>query len=161
MGALRPALAGWLSHERPVAFLTEGPGHLRYDRPLRREASVFEASSSSTLAQAALEASLAVLLELGIPAIQRHVNGYLDRLEPHLVERGFTSLRAADAARRSCILSAAPPPGRSAPAIREALAREGVVVAIPDGVVRFAPQWPNEADRELPAVIAALDLALR
>ena len=161
VAALRPALAGWLSHEDPVSFLTEGAGHLRYDRPLRREASLFEASSTGALAQAALDASLGLLLELGIPSIHAHANRYLDRLEPALQERGFSSRRARDAARRSCILAVAPPPGRDPRQLRDALAREGVAVAIPDGLLRFAPHWPNDADRELDRVVAALDAALR
>ena len=161
VAALRPALAGWLSHEEPVSFLTEGAGRLRYDRPLRREASVFEAGSSGVLAQAALDASLGLLLGLGIPAIHAHVNGYLDRLEPVLLAHGFSSLRSSDPARRSAILSAVPPPGRGARQLREALAREGVAVAIPDGLVRFAPHWPNDAGRELDHVAEALRQALR
>jgi cysteine desulfurase/selenocysteine lyase len=157
--ALRPALAGWLSHEDPVGFLTRGPGHLRYDRPIRREARLFEAGSTSTIAQAALEASLDLLLALGVAAIHEHVNRYLDRVEPLLVERGFRSLRARDAAARSCILSLLPPPGRDVVAIHAALAREGVATAIPDGALRFAPHWPN-GDGEIAAVSSALDRAL-
>lgn len=158
--ALRPALAGWLSHEDAVSFLTDGPGHLRYDRPLRRDAAVFEGGSSAALSQAALDASLGLLLDLGVAAIHEHVIRYLDRLEAALLARGFRSLRAPEPARRSGILSGLPPPGRSAPALRDALARAGVAVAIPDGAVRFAPHWPNDADRELPAVVAAIDAAL-
>jgi selenocysteine lyase/cysteine desulfurase len=161
MAALRPALAGWLSHEDAVAFLTRGEGHLRYDRPLRRQASVFEAGSSSGVAQAGLEASLRILLELGVAAIHAHVNAYLDRLEPALRDRGFRSLRHVDPALRSCTLSVAPPRPGAAPALRDALAARGVTVAIPDGLVRFAPHWPNDAGREVPCVLAALDEALR
>jgi cysteine desulfurase / selenocysteine lyase len=161
MEALRPALAGWLSHEEAVSFLTEGPGHLRYDRPLRREASVFEGSSASTLSQAALEASLGVLLDLGVENIHRHVNRYLDELEPALEERGFTSHRASEPARRSGILSLDTPAGTSPPRLRTLLAAEGVAVAIPDGLVRFAPHWPNDAGREVAKVLAAVDRALR
>ena len=36
--ALRPHVAGWLSHEDAFRFLVEGPGHLRYDRPVRQRA---------------------------------------------------------------------------------------------------------------------------
>jgi selenocysteine lyase/cysteine desulfurase len=158
--ALRPALVGWLSHDDPVSFLTEGVGHLRYDRSIRREASLFEAGSSSDLTLAALDASLAILLALGVPEIHAHANRYLDRLEPSLVERGFASHRAPEGPRRSCILSATPPPGHDPRLLRRALAREGVAVSIPDGLVRFSPHWPNDPDRELWRVVAALDLAL-
>ena len=32
---LIPRNAGWLSHRDPTGFLFEGPGELRYDRPIR------------------------------------------------------------------------------------------------------------------------------
>lgn len=159
MAALRPAQAGWLSHEHAADFLLE-PGRLRYDRPLRGDPSAFEGSSSSGLAQAALAASADVLLSLGVKAIHGHVNAYLDRLEPALRERGFASHRAQDPARRSGILSVEPPPGHTARELREALGRAGVTASTPDGLLRFSPHWPNDADRELPAVLQALDAAL-
>jgi selenocysteine lyase/cysteine desulfurase len=158
LAALRPALAGWLSHEEPISFLTEGrEGLLRYDRPLRRRADVFEAGSSAAVPQAALDASLGLLLELGVEAVAEHVARFHDRLEPELRARGFETSRAPRL--RSGILSARPPPGVEARALREALAAEGVVVAIPDGRVRFAPHWPNDLG-EVELVAAALDAAL-
>jgi cysteine desulfurase/selenocysteine lyase len=160
VAALRTPLAGWLSHEDAVSFLTEGPGRLRYDRPIRRDVRMFEGGSSSALSQAALEAALGVVLELGVAAIHAHVNRYLDALEPALLDRGFLSLRAPEPERRSGILSAVPPRGRDPRALRDGLARRGVVVALPDGLVRFSPHWPNDAGRELGGVIAAIDAAL-
>lgn len=156
--ALQPHLAGWLSHQDAVKFLTDGAGHLRYDRPIRREPSFLEAGSSSVASQAALEAAVDLALELGVDAIHAHANAYLDRLEPALVERGFRSLRPRAPGARSCILSCEPPPGAGAAAVRDALARRGVAVAIPDGLVRFAPSWPNALD-EVERVVAALDAA--
>jgi cysteine desulfurase / selenocysteine lyase len=156
--ALRPALAGWLSHEDAATFLSRGPGHLRYDRPLRGDARVFEGGSASALAQAALEASVDVLLALGVPAIHAHANRYLDALEPALLERGFSSLRAREPAARSCILSVLPPAGVDVVRLHAALGRQGVVTAIPDGALRFAPHWPN-APAEVATVIAAVDRA--
>jgi cysteine desulfurase/selenocysteine lyase len=160
VAALRPALAGWLSHEDPVSFLTRGAGHLRYDRPIRKEAALFEAGSTSALSQAALEASVDLLLALGVPAIHAHVNRYLDLLEPALVARGFQSLRAADPARRSGMLSLVPPTGVDVIGFRDALAAQGVVAAIPDGALRLAPHWPNALE-EVEKVVAAFDHALR
>jgi selenocysteine lyase/cysteine desulfurase len=156
---LSPWLAGWLSHEDPVGFLTRGPGHLRYDRPLRREASALEAGSSAGVSQAALLAAIGILEGLGIDAIRAHAGRILDRLEPGLAARGFSVLRARDPARRSAFFSARPPPGVDAPWLRDALASRGVAVAIPDGLVRFAPHWPNHPD-EVERVLGALDEAL-
>ncbi len=157
--ALRPWLAGWLSHQDPVSFLTRGPGHLRYDRPLRREASALEAGSSSTASQAALLASLEILEALSVPAIHAHANRCLDRLEPGLAARGFGVLRSAHPGRRSAFFSARPPVGVEAPWLRDALAARGVAVAIPDGLVRFAPHWPNRPE-EADQVLGAIDDAL-
>jgi hypothetical protein len=89
------------------------------------------------------------------------VTRYLDRLEPLLSARGFAPLRAREPARRSGILSVVPPVGRDPRALRDALARGGVAIAIPDGLPRFAPHWPNDPDRELGALETALDAALR
>jgi selenocysteine lyase/cysteine desulfurase len=157
---LRPALAGWLSHEDALSFLVGGEeGRLRYDRPLRRDAHVFEGGSMSGLAHAALDASLGTLLELGIRSIFAHVQAFHDRLEPALRARGFEVLRDPVPERRSGTLSARAPAGSSALAVRDGLGRRGVVVTVPDGLVRFAPHWPNSLD-EVALVEAALDEVL-
>ncbi len=157
--ALRPAVAGWLSHEQGARFLHEGPGHLRYDRPIRARADLVEAGGMAEVALAAFDAALEPLLALGPAAIHAHVNGYLDALEPPLAARGFGSLRAREPRRRSGILSLQPPPGLDVVAFRRALAARGVACAIPDGLVRFSPHWPN-ATGEIPAVLAAVDEAM-
>jgi selenocysteine lyase/cysteine desulfurase len=157
--ALRPHLAGWLSHEDPVSFLTRGPGHLRYDRPIRPTTAALEGGSSSEVGQAALLAALELLLGLGIPAIHAHANAFLDRLAPGLAARGFALTREADPARRSSFCSAAPPPGVDAVRLQGALSARGVAVSLPDGLLRFAPHWPN-ALGEVELVLAALDEGL-
>jgi selenocysteine lyase/cysteine desulfurase len=158
--ALVPRTAGWLSHEDPVRFLVEGPGQVRYDRPIRRRADLVEAGGLPEASLAALLASLEILLGLGVPSIERHVEGYLDALEPGLVARGFRSLRAPQPARRSGILAVEPPPGTSTARISAGLAERGVACATPDGALRFSPHWPNAVE-EVPEVLEAVDGALR
>jgi cysteine desulfurase/selenocysteine lyase len=160
VAALRPHVAGWLSHENAESFLLDGPGHLRYDRPIRAQADLFEGGTGNALGFAALGASLELILRLGVDAIYSHVNRYLDLLEPELVERGFRSLRSADAACRSCILSLDPPQGVSVVQLRRLLLEQGVACSIPDGRLRFAPHWPNHPD-EIPLVLQAVDRSLR
>ena len=143
--ALRPLTAGWLSHEDGLSFLFEGPGHLRRDRPLKRAAGVFEGANVSAVGCAALEASVDLLLALGVEAVHAHVDRYLDDLEPALVARGFTSLRRRDAAGRSAILSLLPPEGIDVIALQRALGERSVAAATPDGHLRLAPHWPNTA----------------
>jgi len=156
---LRPHLAGWLSHEDAEAFLFRGPGHLRYDRPIRNRASLFEGGTCNVAGYAALAASVELLSGLGIAAIFDHVTAYVEALEPAVTELGFRSLRARDPALRSSFLAVAPPAGVSVLALRNALLQRGVVVGIPDGNVRFAPHWHNAPD-EVPQVVEALKESL-
>ena len=157
--ALRPSVAGWLSHDDGLGFLFEGPGLLRYDRPLRRTIDFVECGNYNTAGLAALEASVDLLLGLGVRAIFDHVGAYHDALEPGLRERGFTSLRAIDPARRSGILGVLPPDGVGVVALQRALGARGISCSIPDGVLRLSPHWPNALD-EVEQVLATLDLAL-
>ncbi|MFN8613388.1 MAG: aminotransferase class V-fold PLP-dependent enzyme [Vulcanimicrobiota bacterium] len=149
---LRHHWAGWLSHEDPISFLFQGAGHLRYDRSLRPEPQRLEIGSSSHLSQVALEASLNLLLELGVDQIFAHVTGYLDELAPQLDFLGWTSLRRPGALSGSLCLK----PGadvRLADWVA-ALDRRGVKVASPDGVLRISPHWPNSL-KEVPRVVEA------
>jgi selenocysteine lyase/cysteine desulfurase len=156
---LVPRSTGWLSYEDGLRFLFEGPGELRYDRPLKTSIQFLEGSSMSSLGFAAFEAGLDPIQELSVPRIFAHVNGYLDALEPALAERGFKSMRSSDSARRSGILSCVPPNGIEASALVHALRKRGVITTMPDGLLRFAPHFPNSLD-ELPFVQQAIDAAL-
>ena len=157
--ALRPHTAGWLSHEEGTRFLFAGPGELRYDRPIKPSIQMLEGGSSSTLGFAAMEAGIEPLLALSPGAIFEHVTHYLDRLEPAVISRGFRSRRAAEVERRSGILSFEPPPGVSAADLVSKLRSRGVFASMPDGLLRFAPHFPN-ALSEIETVLEALDAAL-
>lgn len=159
VGALRPYAAGWLSHEDAVSFLLEGPGHLRYDRPIKRNTSFVEGGAYNAVGLIALEASVGLIQRLGVDRIFAHVGAYLDRLEAGLGERGFESLRTREPAGRSGILGTRPPPGVDVIALHDRLEAQGIACSIPDGVLRFAPHWPNALD-EVPIVLDAVDAAL-
>jgi cysteine desulfurase/selenocysteine lyase len=154
-----PRTAGWLSHQNAARFLVEGPGMLRYDRPIRSRADFLEAGTASEVSLAGLLAAVEILLGLGIPAVLAHVGRYLDRLEPALRERGFRSLRAPEPERRSGILSLEPPPGHGAAALARALRERGVACATPDGALRLSPHWPNH-EEEIPRLLRVLDEVL-
>jgi selenocysteine lyase/cysteine desulfurase len=157
--ALRPAVAGWLSHEDGIGFLFDGEGHLRYDRPLKKSIDLIEGGNTNTAGFAALEASVDLILQLGTPAIFAHVQAYNDALERGLLERGFTSLRASDPERRSGTLGVKAPPGLSVLEIHHDLTERGISCAVPDGVLRFSPHWPN-ALTEVPIILAQVDQIL-
>ncbi len=157
--ALEPRTAGWLSLEDPIGFLLDGPGRLSYDRPVRRELQYLEGSSMSTVSLVALGAALDAILEAEPSAIFAQVSRYLDALDAGLRERGIASLRSAQPAQRSGILSFAPPAGTNAGAIARALRQRGVIVSTPDGFVRCAPHYANPL-AEVDSVLTALDEAL-
>lgn len=160
--ALRPLLAGWLSHDEPFRFLFEGQGHLRYDKPIRKTVDFFEGGNVNGMGFAALEASLGLIADIGVEAIFEHVNAYLDSLEAGLVARGFNSLRPSETNRRSGILSVLPPKAAGHDTVywQAALVRAGIACALPDGHLRFAPHWPNDP-AEVDVVLAAVDDVLR
>jgi cysteine desulfurase/selenocysteine lyase len=149
---LRGHWAGWLSHPRAVNFLFEGAGQLSYDRPLREEPQSLEIGSSSYLSQGALEASLNLILELGVDQIFAHVSRYLDLLEPQLEFPGWNSLRQSSGLSGS--LSLRPAPGTRVSAWSAALDRRGVKIATPDGLLRISPHWHNSLE-EVPQVVEA------
>lgn len=157
--ALQPRTAGWLSHEDGTRFLFAGPGELRYDRPIKTSLQMLEGGSSSTLGFAALEAGIEPILALSPAAIFSHVNQYLDALEPAITARGFRSQRAPTAEGRSCILSFEPPPGVSAADLVLQLRSRGVFASTPDGLLRFAPHYPNDLS-EIETVLQAFDASL-
>jgi len=159
VAALRPTVAGWLSHEEGLRFLFEGSGHLRYDRSFKKSAELFEGGVSNAVGFAAMEAALDLIQQIGVPEIFAHVNRYHDRLEAGLIERGFTSLRARDLRARSCTLGVLPPEGVSVVELSGELNARGVACALPDGLLRFAPHWPNSLD-EIPFVLGAVDESL-
>ena len=156
LAALRPAVAGWLSHEDGLGFLLEGPDRLRYDRPIRRRADFVEGGNLNAAGYAGLEASVDLILQVGVQAIHDHANAINDALEAGLVERGFRSLRSPDKARRSCSLGVIPPAGVPVARIHHELANLGITCGMPDGVLRFAPHWPNALD-EVEQVLLCAD----
>ena len=153
---LEPNVAAWLSHEAPFAFLTDGPGQLRYDRPIVESARMAEAGTFNVLASAGLEASLGLIEGLGVDTIFDHVQAWHDAAEPGLIERGFESARMSDPGGRSGILSVRPPDPSTTPAWARALAEHGIGCGTPDGWLRLSPHWPN-APEEIEHLLTALD----
>lgn len=160
MTELKPLTAGWLSHPDAEHFLFRGEGHLRYDRELRRTPQVFEGSTASAIGYAALEAGVDILRYLGTRAIYEHIQSFHDQIEPLLVELGFSSLRATDRELRSGILSFRAPARVSVPELSAALRARGVMISIPDGLVRLAPHFSNSLD-EVGIVLDAFRAALK
>lgn len=157
---LRPRLAGWLSHHDGLGFLFDGPGNLRYDRPIKRNASMSEGGAYNAVGFAALDASLGLLEQLGVEAIAAHVQRYHDALEPRLSALGLCSRRSPSPGERSSILSFDVPDHVDCTALPALLGERKVAITLPDGLLRFAPHWPNALD-EIDLVVDAVDDALK
>lgn len=149
---LKPRMAGWLSPQESLSFLSEGRGHLRYDRPMRQDAAFVEGGTQPALGYAILDQSLDLLLELTPAAIFDHVDAYLNELERGLVALGLVSVRPSQRDARSTILSLELPPELPLKALWSALAERGILCATPDGYLRFSPHWPNPIS-EIPEVL--------
>jgi len=156
--ALTPLTAGWLSHPDALDFLF-APGLLRYDKPLLATLDWMEGGVQSTVAMAALHASVRLLRSLTVPAIYAHVQGLHDALEEPLQALGLRSLRASDPAARSATLSFAAPDGVDVAELARALGERGVAVSTPDGCLRLAPHWPNGSE-EVATVVEGMAEAL-
>jgi hypothetical protein len=76
-----------------------------------------------------------------------------------LIERGFASHRSHAATAQSTLLSVQTPDGVRPTRLSAELGKRGVVCNTPDGLVRFSPHWPNDAD-EVPQVLNAIDEAV-
>ncbi len=157
--ALRPNTAGWLSHEDGLGFLFHGEGHLRYDRPIKKTIDFIEGGNTNTAGFAALEASVDLLLQLGIKNIFAHANSYNDELEKGLLARGFSSLRSTDPTYRSGSLCVKAPLGISTLDIHHDLQEAGISCAVPDGNLRFSPHWPN-SPAEVPLILSQVEEVL-
>lgn len=159
MNILRPTTVSWLSHESPEGFLFEGPGHLRYDRPLKKSARVFETSSQNALGLAVFEGGVALIEALGPENIFAHAQAYFDRVEGEFLRRGFVSERAQDTRARSTLLCLRPPQGRELPRLARQLRERGYLLSSPDGRLRLAPHFANHTG-EIPGLLQALDESL-
>ncbi len=157
--ALVPNLASWLSQEEGLRFLLEGPNLMRYGAPFKHGAPMFETGCLNAIGFVGLEAALDLLISLGPQNILKHAMHWADGVEPGLVERGFTSLRAPEEHRRSGILSVLPPANMSVIDVQRALATRGVICATPDGALRLSPHWENNID-EVEQVLLSVDDAL-
>jgi selenocysteine lyase/cysteine desulfurase len=156
---LVPNLASWLSQEDALRFLLEGPNLMRYGAPFKPSGAMFETGGVNAIGLVGLDAALDLVAALGPKNILAHVMRWADGVEPGLVERGLTSLRATEEHRRSGILSVLPPAGMSVVALQQALATRGVIAATPDGALRLSPHWENNLD-EVEQVLVAADDAL-
>jgi cysteine desulfurase/selenocysteine lyase len=111
----------------------------------------FEPGALPTPGLYALAASLGLLLEIGLPEVERRIARTLGILIEGLPRLGFAPV-LFDGPPRSGILAARPPAGKDARYFQKRLADANVVVSAREGFLRFSPHAGNdeaEAERML------------
>lgn len=141
-----PVNVGWKS-------VVNRGDYFNYDLRFPRSALKFEEGSLNLCSLWGFDAALALIHEVGVPAIERRVMTLLDRLIAGLDGRGFPVTSPLGAGERSGILTFGPAPGKEdAKALVARLRRAGFITAERAGTVRVSPHFYNseeEIDRFL------------
>ncbi|MFI5198105.1 MAG: aminotransferase class V-fold PLP-dependent enzyme [Thermoanaerobaculia bacterium] len=114
----------------------------------------FEPGALPTPGLYALAASLELLLEIGLPEVERRIARTLGILVDGLPRLGFAPVLFGGPP-RSGILAARPPAGKDARYFQKRLADANVVVSAREGFLRFSPHVGNDED-EAERILALL-----
>lgn len=140
---------GWLGFDNALDMLTMGPGHLRYDRPLRESAGRVEGGMYDIAGVAGLCATLEELANIGTAAISERISMLTQRLYSGLAELGYVTEHTPGKDSWSGIVSFTDP-RRDPGVLVEQLRAEGIRVSFPDGKVRASPHyWTDEQEVDL------------
>jgi cysteine desulfurase/selenocysteine lyase len=144
---LRPTVVSWMSMKDP--FDAE-----RYRGELKPDATRFEFGSTNTAGIYGLAAALELLLETGVPAIERHVKALANRLDDGLRGTGYR-VRSPRAGRERSGIVAFEPRSGSPGAVAARLLEAGVQVTVRGGAVRAAMHLYND-ESDVERLLAAL-----
>jgi selenocysteine lyase/cysteine desulfurase len=135
IGSLDPAITGWLSFEGTddLTRLTQ------YDDTLRADARRFELMTLPYQDFAGLNASLELLLSLGIERIRDHIR-ILHQPVLEWAERSGTRVTSPRGPSGSGILCVAP---EGVVEVRRRLKAAGIVCSLREGAIRFSPHCYN------------------
>lgn len=139
---IEPVMLGWHSVRNRFDFE-------RYDFTLSPDARRFEPGSFNTIGLAALNASLRLLLSVGIDRIWERVRRLTDAAIDAASRAGYEVLSPGNPEERSGIVTFRVP-GVDGPALWKALLARGVVCASRAGGIRISPHFyntPEEIDR--------------
>jgi selenocysteine lyase/cysteine desulfurase len=147
--SLEPSAVGWMS----VRGSDDFSRLVEYDFTYRDDARRFEVITLPFQDFAGLNASLELLFELGLPAVESHVHALADRIVRWARSRDDVALvTPADSARRAGIVSVAP---RDPAAASARLTAAGVSHSLREGSIRLSPHCYNTAG-EVDAALGAL-----
>jgi cysteine desulfurase/selenocysteine lyase len=146
---MRPRMVGWTA----MSACDDLEHLLDYSPGFRPDARRFEVATLPFQDFAAFAESLELLLEIGVPAIERHLADILAPLEEWLAEHEEVELLSdRSPEHRSGIVSFVPP---DPDAVFAALSEAGVVCVLREGAVRLAPHVYSTAD-DILRVVAVL-----
>lgn len=123
----------------------------RLDWSVSKDARRFECGSPNMLGIHALQASLGLLLEVGIEVVASRIADNLSYLQQALDQLGATTMTPRQAERRAGIVNFQPPHG-SAQDLQLALTRAGVMCAYRGGGIRWSPHFYTDERRMAHAV---------
>ncbi len=134
---------GWLSVDDPWQFYA-------YDQPLAASARRYEPGSLSFPALWGMHASLGLVLEVGLPAVEDRVLSNSGRLIAALRDIGGVEIHTPhDPARHAGIVTIGVAPGTDPRRVFVGLSGAGVLVSLREGLIRFSPHFynsPSEID---------------
>ncbi|HEX5004664.1 MAG TPA: aminotransferase class V-fold PLP-dependent enzyme [Gemmatimonadales bacterium] len=148
MTVVDPAVTGWMAFEGTDDFgrLTD------YNPRLRSDARRFEMITLPYQDFAGFNTSVGMLLDIGIPAIARHIAGLQAPILDWAVRRGVRISSPVGARGSGIVCVAVPEPARAYKQLRA----QGVVAGVREGAIRLSPHLFNTMD-EMERVVGMLE----
>lgn len=149
---LRPQVVGWLNMVNAMDFLA-------YQFEYRKDAQRFESGSWNVPGLLALQASIDLLLEVGIDEIYARVDALNMRLRQGLAEQGWRVISPPEPEERSGIVVFEPGRDHADMNLKKVagdLEQQGIILALRNGRLRASPHFyntPDQIDRVLDAIL--------
>lgn len=144
-----PVNVGWKS-------VVNRGDYFHYDLRFPDSALKFEEGSLNLCSLWGLDAALDLILEIGVPAIERRVMEILDRLVSRIEERGYVITSSMREGERSGIVTfRAPEGGEDSHALVKRLRHSGFITVERAGSVRVSPHFYND-EEEVDRFVEAL-----
>lgn len=142
---LQPTFTGWLAVENAWDFSG-------YDLTYLPDSARFEYATANFLGISALSASVELLNEVGVPAIEKHLVTLGEQLALGLQEAGMHFMGSPDPTHWSGIYSFS---GKQSDKLFEYLQNRGILCSLRNGMLRVAPHFYNTKD-EIDELITAV-----
>ncbi len=146
---LAPVFMGWRS-------TVDSENYYDYNMPWHPAARRFEEATLNIPGLLGLQASMELLMEVGLERIRAHLLGLTERLAEGLRARGYVITTPMESAAERSGIVCFKHPAKPAGAIHERLATANVIVSLRGDVIRVSPHFYNTAE-EVAALVEALE----